>query len=191
LLTFNTTYSQPDKRVINLILFSDFTNPPMTISALKDDIVNTGFIDSIRIVGCPIHATVVTLRIDTLRAIQFGFDINTLGELIADSPDASKCSNDLAKLLIKNTKGDKVPASGFASLYLTAGFKDKDIFLPGPEVFYYKNQRAILLELHYDPVSKKKLVEHIKRTIDAVVSNNDPSGSISTQGVEYELIYSD
>ncbi len=181
--------SQSKANVIHLLIYHDFIKPAEIYKSLRHDIIFTNYVDSIKIIGCPVKVPVIDVEIDTARAILFGFNIKEISNQISDSLKYLSNKDDIMN---KKIGYDTLlmPISNIASFHYKLGYQEPDVFLPQPDIYYYNNKRAVRLDLYYKTDDKKKLIQYIRENIDNYLKIDRMSYFYSSgkEKVEYEII---
>jgi len=169
---------------LSLIIYTDFMNPKSTYDSLRKDIMFTGLVDSIIIIGIPIVIPVFSIQIDSLKTNQFGISYDDIYDKIKESAIVSNSFNELQNIYMKTKSDQKIPISAFVSFYTSQDYYKPEIFKPKPESFYYQGIKAVKIEFYYEKRNEKALNEYIKSNID------DYSDVINFNydKIEYEIV---
>ncbi len=183
------TCAHSKDKCINLIIYTDFFNPLKTYKNLKEDLVNTGYIDSMKVIGRPLYKPEIVVQFDTVKVIAYGFDIDTIAAITADSIISVKNIHDIQRIMFRNKSGFMISLSEISVLLERNSYYEPDIFLPDPKVYYYKGRSAVKLQLYYKKAMKKKLIEYIHGNIQ----NHSDALNLGWDGygfdkIEYEII---
>ena len=160
-------YSQSKSDNISLIISTDFVNPRSTYDSIITNIIKTGFADSIKVFGRPLQESRLSIEIDTVRADLFKVPLELLYDKILRKTDSIKNIQEFNRLLIENRDGNKIPLSSFVSLVRTQDYYKPEIFIPEPEVFYYRGNRAVKIEIYPGRGYKDKLIKFIENNLQS------------------------
>jgi hypothetical protein len=173
LITFLINCSESKEHKINLYIYTDFINPLKTYIALKEDLVNTNYLDSLKVIGRPLFEQELVIQLDTPRVMSYGFDFDTLNANIADKIGTIKNVVDIENIRLKNKSGFYMLLGQIAELKMAQGYFEPEIFLPQPEVYYHNGRSAVKLELYYKHGTKKKLIAYIRENIEKYSDANE------------------
>lgn len=166
---------------VDLIFYTYFTNPKETYDSLITDFTRSGLVDSIKIIGRPITVPSLDIQIDTAAAHRYGILLETLKEKI-DMLHQLASPDELSEQFVINKSGQKIPVPAFLEVYIKPEQYKPKIFIPKPEVYHYKDQRAVKMEIYCKRKNEKKLIEFIQSRVP------DYSGEFVDEAWRFEFI---
>ena len=175
--------SKSKLRSVDLIIYTEFFNPQETYDSLTNDFMESGLVDSVKIIGMPIELPTLDIQIDTMAVRRYEISFDTLNNCIENiKNNGVKVSNGLLNHPLVNESGQRIPLSAVSKVYYQLEYYKPQIFMPEPVVFYYKNAHAVKVELYSIKKHEKNLIELIMNRVP------DYSGNFISGQWEFEVL---
>ncbi|SEL99736.1 hypothetical protein SAMN04487910_3852 [Aquimarina amphilecti] len=165
LLLIDSCSAYQKKETLEIIVSNKFLNPQKEYDVLIDDFTATDLIDSLKIIGRPIKIPSLQYKIDTLRAVKLGIQLNVLEENFKKI-NQLKNIDDILRQNIINESGQKIPISSICKIYKTFEYYKPNVFIPKPEIYNYKNDTVVKIEFYLKNGNRKKLIKFSKKYLN-------------------------
>ncbi len=184
LLTFIACSSQT--HTVNLVIYSNFADPKEAYDSLRNDFTQSGIIDHLRIIGSPIIEPFIDMKIDTFRVNHYGIPYEEMMDTLTKAANNSDNIDEILRSSVKTQTGETVPVSAFVTFEMTKGYYEPGIFIPEPEIFYYKGREAVNIQLFTTKKNQKAMIKYIRKNMD----NYAVKSYFHMQKPEYEIVKS-
>lgn len=169
---------------VDLIIYTGFSNPKDTYNSLLERFMQSGLVDSIKIIGMPIEELFMDVQTDTTAVRRYEVSLDTLNNQIelTQNIELKTVDEDSLNDLTVIESGQEVQIDAIAQFNLKPAYYKPGIFVPKPEVFYYKNRKAVKMELYCIKKHEKEVIKLIENKI------RDYSATFMNNRWEYEIV---
>ncbi|TSE06345.1 MULTISPECIES: hypothetical protein [Aquimarina] len=150
---------------MDIIIYTDFLNPQQTYDQIRNNMMQTGLIDSLKIIGRPITVSSLDIQIDSVAVQQLEISVEDLENKIEAIYTSKISPSDVMHQSINNNSGKKIPISAFSKIMIKPINYEPKIFIPLPEVYYHEDKKAVKIECYHKKKNRKKLLEFIQKTM--------------------------
>lgn len=178
-LSCNTGY-----RIVNLIVYTPFTDPQKNYDAIIGEISKTGLSDSIHVIGRPIHISTLYFEVDSQKANKLGISVDSVYALFTPELKKTKSYENLRDLYLNSQDGNKIPVSAIASIHLISDYYKPEVYFTRPETYTYNQRNAVKLVIYTKPGQSRKIIQELKFIMQKYSTNNT-SIPINT---EFEIV---
>jgi hypothetical protein len=161
-------------RIVNLVVYTPFTNPQKKYDSIIGEISKTGLSDSIHVIGRPILISALYVEVDSQKAEMFDISVDSVYALFRHGLRNPKTFDSLQNIYINSKGGKKIPVTAIASFHLIPEYYRPEIYFTHPETYTYKERDAVKIIIYTKPGQSGKMIGELKYIMQKHFTNDAP-----------------